>query len=329
MFRTAYWLALLVRGLLRIRMADVWMPRNTRIVEIAPNHYTVRLPDGQFRSDFRTHWKYSKRVYFACRELWWLMHAWDSAFADRWAPAYSWGLSTLTAYPDPDPETTTVDGRVIVSGVTDLWATLIAEAGSGATDTAAAQNVVAFNADSTPALWTFLARGIFLFDTGAIPDTDTISAAVLSLYGSSKSDSGGYAPTIDIYTSAPASNTALEAGDFDSLGSTSQTGSPIAYADVSTTAYNDFTFNATGIGNISKTGVSKFGIRNANYDVAASSPTWADSLTTAIAVILSETAGTTTDPKLVVTHAGAGGGGGSGVPPGRMRADIWRSKGRR
>ena len=38
-------LAIIVRGLLRIRMADVGMSRGTRIWAIAPNSYTVRLPD--------------------------------------------------------------------------------------------------------------------------------------------------------------------------------------------------------------------------------------------------------------------------------------------
>jgi len=99
-----------------------------------------------------------------------------------------------------------------------------------------------------------------------------ISAAVLSLYGRNKTDDLSITPNVDIYTSAPASNTALANGDFDSLGSTSQTGSPITYADFSISGYNAFTFNSTGRGNISKTGISKFGSRNANYDVANSAP---------------------------------------------------------
>jgi len=81
-------------------------------------------------------------------------------------------------------------------------------------------------------------------------------------------------PDIDIYTSTPAINTSLVAGDYQQIGSTSQTGAPISYADWSTTGYNDFTLDAVGLGNINKTGISKFGVRNANYDVSGSPPNW-------------------------------------------------------
>ena len=319
-------LAVLVRGLLRIRMADVWMPRNTRIVEIAPNHYTVRLPSGEFRTDFRTHWKYSKRVYYAFKELWWIMHAWDSAVADRWAPAYSFGFLTLTAYPDPDPETATVDGMLRHSSVGETWAATIAGAGVSSFDTITNIRVVSILGDG--AAWTRLERSIYLFDTSSLGATATVSAAVMSINGTAKSDGLSVTPDIDIYTATPASNTALVAGDFAQIGSVSQTGAPIAYANwLTTPAYNDFTFSATGRGNVSKTGISKFGARNANYDVAAVEPTnsaAASSLTGDYA----DVADTTVDPKLVATYS-LPGGGGSAVPPGRMRADIWRSKGRR
>lgn len=94
----------LMRRSLRINMADVSMPRNTKIVEIAPNHYTVQLPSGEYRSDFRTHPKYAKRVYYSWKTVWWLMHYWDEVFADRRVPALSFGFATLTAYPDPSIE---------------------------------------------------------------------------------------------------------------------------------------------------------------------------------------------------------------------------------
>jgi hypothetical protein len=86
-------------------------------------------------------------------------------------------------------------------------------------------------------------------------------------------------------------------------------GSPITYANWSTSAYNDFTFNATGIGNVSKTGFSKFGVRNPNYDVANTPPTWSSGVTSHMQCYFSDEAGTTSDPKLVVTYSLGGSAG--------------------
>jgi len=296
-------LSTIVRGLLRIRMSDVWMPRGTRIWEIRPNSYTVRLPTGEFRTDFRTHWKYAKRVYYAWKPLWWAMHGWDAAFADRWAPAYSFGFLTLTAYPDPDPETTTVDGRVVRAVAEESWATLIAGAGNLAQPSSSPQTILNITAGTSSDLWTTNVRAIYLFDTSSLDDASVISAAIFSILGTDKDDpSTAIAPNIDVYTSTPASNTNLVNGDYGQTGAISQTGAPISYANWSTSAYNDFTFNATGRGNISLTGVSKFATKNANYDAGASGPTWSSGTVHYLQGASAEATGTTSDPKLVVTY---------------------------
>jgi hypothetical protein len=87
-------------------------PTRADIVAIGPNRYVVRQQGREFRACFYTHEKFSKRVYFGLRPLWWAMHGWDWAVADRWTPELSFGFSTLTAYPDPSPEVTTCDGDV-------------------------------------------------------------------------------------------------------------------------------------------------------------------------------------------------------------------------
>ena len=73
------------------------------------------------------------------------------------------------------------------------------------------------------------------------------------------------------------------------------------YANYSISGYNDFTLNANGIAAISKTGISKFSARNANYDVAASSPPWVDSGLSSLYFYMAEQ-GTGYKPKLVVTY---------------------------
>lgn len=224
------------------------------------------------------------------------------------APQLGYAYTTSTFYPDPDPESATVDGmafQLYGAGSGVAWATIIAAGGTNADDSSASETIMQIREDTASNTWRVLLRSIFLFDTSAIPDTDTISSATFSIVGTAKTDAGTpITPNIDVYTSAPASNTAIVAGDFDSLGSISQTGSPITYAGFSTSGYNDFAFNATGIGNISKTGVSKFGLRNANYDVAAIAPAWSAGGTDHMFNgKFAETADTTEDPKFVAVHA--------------------------
>jgi hypothetical protein len=255
-------------------------------------------------AEFRTHAKFSKRLYYAFRPLWWTLHAWDWCVADRWVPRLSFQFSTLTKYPDADPETNTVDGWVnhdYGAGGGQAWATLVAAAGTGAGDDGASCEYIDIASDSGSGNWRRISRVINLFYTSALTGSAVISDAVLSAYGISKDDPLSATPDLDVYVSAPASNTALAAGDYDSIGSTSQTGSPITYANLST-GYMDWTFDATGRSGISKTGISKYGFRNANHDVANSAPTWAASLHTWWTAYLADQTGTANDPKLVVTY---------------------------
>lgn len=295
----------LARWVLCIRPGDVGY--RGRILAILPHAYLVDRGDGSVTADFRTHAKYGKRIYYAFRPVWWALHAWDWAVADRLVPAWSCGFSTLTAYPDPDPETTTTDGIVARAFVSENWATLIAGAGSLAQDNVAAETILRLDSDATSNLWSGLYRAIFLFDTSSLTASAVVSSAVLSIYGWNKNDALAITPSLDIYTSTPASMTSLVAADFQQLGSTSQTGSPITYSAWSTAGYNDFTFNGTGLGNVSLTGISKFGARNANYDVAAVAPTWSASAQSSLNGYTADQTGTTNDPKLVVTYTVSGG----------------------
>ena len=271
-----------------------------RITRILP-HAIFWWHGNKQVAEFRTHAKFSKRLYYAFRPLWWTMHAWDWCVADRWVPELSFGFDTLTKYPDADPETNTVDGYCEQSGVDVSWATLTGGVGTYSLDTEAVGSIIKMTSSATSGFES-LRRSIYLFNTSALTSGASISAAVMSLYGSAKTDGFGCTPNIDIYTSAPASNTALAAGDYDSLGSTSQTGTPITYSGWSTAGYNDFTFDATGRGNISKTDISKFGARNENRDVANSSPTWGSSLASGLSGYTADQTGTANDPKLVVTY---------------------------
>lgn len=214
-------------------------------------------------------------------------------------------MTVSTFYPDADPETNSVDGRVDHSQGTPggvSWATLVAGVGTGAADAGGTAYAFYFHAGTTSPNFDEIRRSIFLFDTQNIPDMDTIDSAILSLSGSSKDDALAATPDLNIYSSAPASNTAVVSGDYDSLGSTPFS-TAITYANLSTTGFNDFALNADGLAQISKTGVSKFGARNANKDVANTAPAWTSNLDSGFIVYMAEeVAAGDQRPKLVVTH---------------------------
>lgn len=300
------------RWVLRIRKHDVGY--NGIICDIQPNNYKVfksLVGDKiELTADFRTHEKYAKRIYYAFRPIWWSLHFWDWLVADRFVPQWSFGFSTLTAYPDPDTETTTVDGRLRqTNGSGTIWATIRAAAGTSASDNGTSDNCTGYQCYTASNRWREMYRSIFLFDTSGIGAGATINSAVMSLYGFSKSDGSSSTPDIDVYTSTPASNTSLANGDYAQIGTTSQTGSPITYASWTNSGYNDFTFNGTGRGNISLTGVSKFGCRNASYDVANVLPAWVSSQTSSFQCYYADQTGTSNDPKLVVDYTAAGAAG--------------------
>jgi len=280
------------------------IPSDLPIIRINPSFYTTLNPDGSLTSDFRTHAKFAKRIYHQGYYLWKLIHEWDRLVANPLVPALNLGFDTLTRFPDANPETTSVDGVVARGGADEAWATLIAGAGNAANDSTTENVCVAISASATTNQFSELERAIFLFDTSSLSAGASISSATLSLTGGvSKSNSLGASPDIDIYTSTPASNTALVSADFSQLGTTSQTGSPIPYATWSgSSTYNDFAFNSTGLGNISKTGVSKFGARNASYDVANVAPTWVSGASSVLRTDYADQTGTSNDPKLVVNY---------------------------
>ncbi|MFA5261427.1 MAG: hypothetical protein WC450_09385, partial [Candidatus Omnitrophota bacterium] len=280
-----------------------------KISKIAPNSFSfdkkLVLIEGKLRwqitTDFRTHNKFSKRIFYAFYPIWWIAHQWDTLFANNFKPAWNLGFDTLTRYPDASSGATTVDGMAGRISVNETWSTIRAGAGntSAVTGNFYLTQIIS---SGTSNQWAYINRAIMTFDTSSLGASVTITAAVLSIYGSSKVDNLGITPNVDIYTSTPVANNNVENADYGNIGSTSQTGSPIAYNDFSTSAYNAFTFNATGRGNISKTGISKFGVRNASYDVSGTGPAWQSTKTSRIIGVDADGGGTTTGPKLVITY---------------------------
>lgn len=206
------------------------------------------------------------------------------------------GNTTSTFYPSAGA-VSPVDGYIRNQNA--VWATARDAADGNLASATATALYSHLNPDGTVyTIW----RSIILFDTSAIADTDTVDSATFSLYLTNTADAinDAYSYT-GVVTSTPASNADVVTADFDQLGTVLQAPS-LDHTGLSTAAYKDFTFNATGISNISKTGVSKFGIREGhdieNQSVAVSPDRVSGNYWSA-----ADETGTTQDPKLVVVHS--------------------------
>lgn len=99
------------------------------------------------------------------------------------------GNTTSTFYPDADPESTSVDGIVARTNIgVSLWGDLRDGAGTYVVDTDVANSLFHLDSSFVTNKWSKILRGIHLFDTSAISDTDTIDSATLSFYGQAKGD---------------------------------------------------------------------------------------------------------------------------------------------
>lgn len=210
--------------------------------------------------------------------------------------------ASLTVYPDADPETTSVDGctgRFYTAG--ESWADLRTGSGTEGSDTPDNTYALFIYSDDESGKWRSIYRGGQLFYTAALPDSANISATTLSLRGRSKVDDLGITPSLNIYSFDPASDDDLIAADYETYGSTAYCDTAISYASWDTTDYNDFILNATGIAAVSKTGVSKFGNRDAVYDAGGATPSWSDRLNSELRYWTAEK-GEGYKPTLVITY---------------------------
>ncbi len=178
-----------------------------------------------------------------------------------------------TFNPDAHPEVTSVDGRVRLFHAAGLtWAAIRGGNGTFADDSTPSSSSVSIQADAATDKWQQLIRFIMLFDTSSLADDTTIASATLILWGRIGLDSLSINPSINIYASNPASNTAVVAGDYNSLGTT-PLATAIAHSSWSQTGANVFTLNAAGLALITKTGITKLGARLV-CDATDSEPAW-------------------------------------------------------
>jgi hypothetical protein len=144
----------------------------------------------------------------------------------------------------------------------------------------------------------FCYEGFVQFDTSTINDTDSVSDAVLSLWGNTDST------TTDFTMQARIHDWGATLATTDHVpGSQLSTKTLLATFNTSgfsTAGYNDFTSNSNFASNVTVTGVTYI-LVNSDRHMNANTPTGEERLQ----VKTANTAGTTNDPKLTVTHAAA------------------------
>jgi len=207
------------------------------------------------------------------------------------------GNTTTVIFPEASPGSTSFDGFVAyVTGTGSTWATAhdAATGNDAVSDTSTSAPV---NAREFSSARYQIQRVMTLFDSSSIGSGQQVDSATLEIYVTSKVD--GDTGSLNIVTVTPASNTAIVAGDYDQFGTTLQA-TEILLSAITTSAYNTFTINTTGQGNIDVTGITKFGVREENHDIDNVEP--ANDTDNFIEMIMADTAGTTQDPKLTVEH---------------------------
>ena len=221
------------------------------------------------------------------------------------------GSTTTTCRPDPDIETTTVDGQNANFG--NPYATIhdAASAGGNSTQTA---GVPFQNAKVDANNWQ-INRGTFLCDLSSVPTGDTIDSGTFSLFSNGDAvDTETTCPAdIRLISHTVATNTNLVGGDFaaSSFGTTLYAsvydmGTYDALADQGEAS---FTLNADGRTFVTDkidtaSGIVNFGARGqGDVDNCAST---ADSYG---AAYFADQAGTNLDPKLVIVHSAAAAAG--------------------
>jgi len=184
-------------------------------------------------------------------------------------------MATLIFYPDAHPESSSVDGTAQHDpGGAGNWASRRDGAGTVAYDSISVLYTTMNSSGYSPQSWWNFDRAIFLFDTSALTEAVTVTAAVFETVspGGGAAIEDTWSSFLMLVSSAPVSDTIIAAGDYDSLGTTSFSDEVTlaSLADDGAT-YDTWTLTAAGIAAISKTGITKFGLRYGE-DIADEEP---------------------------------------------------------
>jgi len=202
----------------------------------------------------------------------------NNSFLPTLVKQFHFAQSTFT------PNASNVDGRVGRSAGNESWANKRGNVGDVAQTASGSGPQINASADAGNP-WSELFRRPEPADTSALPDTATIqNTSKFRVYVNTKTTTLASQSLALVTTTGPASLTALANGDYDvaGWGSTRQA-TDLTLAGITTSAFNDFTLNSTGVGNISKTGVTRLGLRIA-ADADNAEPSWSSGVIAGLTV---------------------------------------------
>jgi len=219
-------------------------------------------------------------------------------------------MAVETFYPDAAGVDGDADGGTTL-GPFGSWNTIHDHAGSAATDSANYFSAYVYS-HSEPGEFVLIRRAIIVIDVSDLPAGAIVDGVTLSLYGWIHGKPATWNTSYNVYASAPASNTEVVAGDYNSFyyagADTPWCDTAIADGDLNTGdpgTSNDWVFNATGIAAVQAAAdgdtVVKFGIREATYDAPDSAPPWVN-LGEGYFYPWASEKGVGYKPKLVVTY---------------------------
>jgi hypothetical protein len=81
-------------------------------------------------------------------------------------------------------------------------------------------------------------------------------------------------PALNIYAAYPISDTEVVPADYQNVGAVPCCNWPISYALFNASGWNDFELNAFGISQITKEGITRFSLRESNYDAPNNEPAY-------------------------------------------------------
>ena len=288
----------------------------SKIIEIIPNAIFWRKGE-KYVAEFRTHAKFSKRIYYAFRWVWLLFHAWDWLLADRFLPRLGFGFNSFTCliYPDSgNPGIGGVDARLnstFWGGAAD-WDLCRSDPGVAENnpDNNPETLLVQLQTDTSPGdTWVAFSRSAFHFDTRVLGSLISIESGIISFFGSNGSndwwaENGHGAVKMVICESLIASDNEIVSSDYllEKWGDMELSYNQIGCIAFKGGEYNDFQLNPQGTANIKKGGISKFGTRT-DCDLYNAPPYWEGNIGAATVGYFADIEGKISDPKLTVIYS--------------------------
>lgn len=214
--------------------------------------------------------------------------------------------TTGTFYPDPNTETTSVDGmlgEIRSDGFAQAqWDAIHDDTSAGYIVNDSADNFTTGCGKTSAGF--YLYRCAILFDTSSIDDVATINSFTVDLYSDYKTngDNDGEDFIAIVHPANLSSNTAVINVDFNDIGAVDNPTEAVTRIDIgslSTGAHNVFTGTDTTL--VSKTGVTKFGIRE-GHDVLDHPYAGSTDTDNTVRFYSAEKTGTSTDPTLSVIY---------------------------